>query len=248
MQRFVDSLYHSSSLSCSGRAVHYSHVFSMKHFIYRSVLRSVEPRKTDGLKGESRRRLSAMKYIAQLCQAIVLGTDYLIHRLEHKSIAGLVEIQLHAKFISTLQSHQSIGAGQYHHHAVVFYIVYCSHEIKIVQLASGQSREETYRTTVFKEMFYILIFATLYLYHELIERIVIATPQTDRIPTHATLYLAPYAHHFSLLLELLLLVIVLHLKQFILMLKIKYRRFYSVSIPFHCTLLLFFSLHFMVQR
>ena len=178
-----------------------------------------------------------MKNITQFCQTVVLGTYYLLQGFKHQPVTGFIEIQLHPQYLLTLQGKQSVYRRKNHHHTVFIHIIHRRYEIQVIQLTRYILCEETDRTTILKLMLNFLILPPFNLYDQLIKGIVIIPPQIQRIPAHSTFDFPSYSHQLCLLLELFLFIFVLHLQQFILMLQIKYRRFYS-RIFFHTPIIL----------
>ncbi len=75
-QNFVYGFYHGGSLSGSGWAVYYHHIFCPKHLVNGVLLAGVEPWQRDIVEVEASRRGMAVEQVAQIGQAVATGVDY----------------------------------------------------------------------------------------------------------------------------------------------------------------------------
>ena len=108
-----------------------------------------------------------------------------------------------------------------YHHAVAIGITYGTRKVHVLYflgicllgiciLCNGK---KAYRTSKFEVMFNVSVCCSVYLYSQLVERVVVAFAHVDRIPGIATLYLALHTDGFSLSAESFLLAVVFYFEQ-----------------------------------
>ena len=71
-------------------------IFGAEHLVDGFLLGRIEPRETDGRKGELPDGSVGIEQVAEVCQAVALGLHHPVESLEHEPVGGLVEKQLYA--------------------------------------------------------------------------------------------------------------------------------------------------------
>ena len=213
LQRLVNGLHERRRLARAWRAMHHHHVFRPQHLVHRLLLCGVEPREAHGRESEMlgfhRRRVEE---VAQISQAVALGTHGAVEGLEHQAVGGLVKRQLHTQRCARLlQLHRPRHVGQRHHHASPVGIAHRGGER---QIADGDlfvlhgcrgGGEEHHGASKLKVVFNVVILLPHNLHTGLVERVIIASSRRHRVPRVATLHLACHACGLRLPSETLLL-------------------------------------------
>ena len=127
-QCLENGLDESCGLSCSGRAMHHSHILCPEYLIYCPFLRSIKKWKLHRGERECLCLLTAVEQVAQVAQP-TLCPDSAVESLKHQSVCGFVESQLHCQRLCRLQCH-NVGSIRHHnHHPVAIHIIHHSRQI-----------------------------------------------------------------------------------------------------------------------
>ena len=153
--------------------MHHHHVLGAQHFVHRFFLCGVEPGETYRVEGEAACGLPAVEQVAQIGQAVALGTDGAVERLEHQAVAGLVEKQLYACLVGLCQGENVGSVGQGDHHAVAVDKAHGARGVEIVYFVFATiclgDGEEAYGTPELKVVFNLLVGCACHLNSHLVE-------------------------------------------------------------------------------
>ena len=211
VQRFINRFDQCRRLSRSRWAVDDGDIARAEHFVDSRLLRTVQPRKAYRIQLTKSRFQRSKQRVAQFCQPVAFGADYIFQCFEHRPVRRFVKIKLHAKqYIGSLQFHQSTRSGQHDHHPFLIRITDGSNEIHILHLPLERLMEKADGTSELERVLYLFIFGTCNIYYKLIQRIVVTSAERDGIPAETAFHFPGDAHRFGLPLELFFLVFVLH--------------------------------------
>ena len=212
-QRLENSLHQRGGFAGAWRAMHNRHIFSQQHLVHGVLLRGVEPWETHRGKGEFLRFGRVVEDVAQMRQAVALGTHHTLQRVHHQAIGGFVERELHAHLIRALQLRHAPGVGDCHHHALCFGITHCGRKRKVADFVVRVDVEKHHLSAKLEVVFHIGVGGAKHLHHQLVERVVVGAANAKRQPAVATLHFAPHAQRFGLSAKLFLFGVILHLQQ-----------------------------------
>ena len=230
-QGLEDGFHERSGLTGSRRTMHHGYVLCPQHLIDGFLLRGIKPRESHGVEGVAGGWCLGIEDVTKVGKSAAACSDNTVEGFKHKTIAGLVEEELYAESILTLQVHNASAVGQRHHHTVLLGIADSSGEGKILELAASLrslrpcrshvvlNGEEAHGATCFEIVLYVRTGLAHHLHHHLVERIIIASAYAYRKPSIATAHLALHAHCLRLLAKFLLLMIVFNLEKHALALK-----------------------------
>ena len=213
MEGLIDRLNERSGLARTGRAVNDGYITCTEHPVHRLLLSRVEPGEAHGVELAKACLVCSQEDIAQLSQAVAFRPQEITECLEHRTITGLVEVELHPEAVGLLHLHHGISSRHDHHHAYLVGIAHRGRKGIVVERPVGTFAEEADGAAKLKVMLYVGIFAARHLDDQLIQRIIIGTSRSSRKPAEAALHLAPHAHRLRLPLELLFLELILHTQQ-----------------------------------
>ena len=147
-------------------------------------------------------------------QQVVLGREGLVEGGEHRPIARLVEIELHAHLAAfSLQLHQGSGRGERHHHPILLHVADGGGEGEVVEPSAEVGGEKTDGATRLEVVLHLLVLRATHLHDQLIQGVVIASPRAEGIPAKSLLDTSLQSRAFRLLLILRLLIGIFLLQQ-----------------------------------
>ena len=193
----VDGFDECGGLAGTWRSVHHHDILGAEYFIDSMLLCGIEPGEAHGAEVETLGRHMTVEEIAQIGEASALGTHHTVEGVEHRTITGLVERELHAHGCLTALHVECMTFRDGHHHAVAVDIRHCAREAEELGLHLGGSlglvvavaflhAEEDHGLAVFEVVLYALVGSAVDLQRELVERVVIAFSYTYGIPGIAT--------------------------------------------------------------
>ena len=170
----------------------------------------------------------AAEDFAEFGKSSVFGCAHLVQGFEHQPVGRFVQSKLHTDTFPFAQASQCFRVGQGDDHQVAIDETHSARETEVMQLpalsvfpqvARSVLGEETDLFARFEAMLFVGVFRAFGFDDQLVERVVIALPQPERIPTKPLPDFPGYADRFRLLSELRFLVFIFQFQQPVLLLQ-----------------------------
>ena len=234
-QRLAYGLNECRRLARPWGSVHHSDVLGAQHLIDGLLLRGVQIGKVQGLEGQRLglhavaldtvlgRVPGGIEQVAQIGQT-PLGTYGAVECLHHQPVAGLVERQLYAQPLGSLQVDKGCRVRHGHHHTVTDDVAYHARKTEVPDACRAHvvfvvEREERHWPAELKDMLHVGVGSTYHLHRQLVQRVIVAALETQGPPRLPAFHLPAYADALGLLPVGSLLGLVLQLQQQSLLLK-----------------------------
>ena len=210
----VDGFHERGGLACAGRPMHYHHIAACHYIVNSHFLAAIEPRKAHGIDVAKTGLYESAQHIAQCHKASVAGLLHIVKGFEHSAIAGFVERELHTQAHRIFHIHYHRCARHHYSHAIIFHIAHSARVVLIGHLPHFVFHKKAHLSAIFKLVFlFAMLFAAIHFHHQLIERIIMISAHTHRVPTQSALHITSHAEFFTQALIFFLLVVVFHLQQ-----------------------------------
>ena len=227
----INGLDEGGGLASTWGTVDDGHILRLQDLIDGLLLGTVQISEVHRREAEGLCRLMRIKQISQITEPSFCP-HHTVKGLKHHLITRLIEEQLDAHVLCPLHIDKLAVVRHSDHHPVAIDIADGACEIEVADGISGfpgcprSSKiyaEKTDRSPEFEVMLYLVITLTEHLYHQLIERVIVALAHLQGVPGITTLHLPHQSHLLGLFAESILLGGILHLEQKPLLLECLYR-------------------------